>query len=151
MDGDQIARADELIELDVVDVAAAAQLGGVQHDEDVVAVGAHLGHGVALDARPDGEGMEAEGLRQDPGGRFVTDRDIDPDQPVVAVQQGGEVLDRVLVDAFIGYQENVDSGCHANVHPARTSSDQRLPPHGGHNQQPVLPSVRMVGPDGPGQ
>jgi hypothetical protein len=55
----------------------------------------------------------------------------------------------VLVDAIIGYEENVDSGCHANVHPARTSSDQRLPPTAGTASSP--PSVRMVGPDGSGQ
>jgi hypothetical protein len=42
----------------------------------------------------------------------------------------------VLVDAIIGYEENVDSGCHANVHPARTSSDQRLPPTAGTASSP---------------
>jgi hypothetical protein len=63
VDGDQVAGADELVQLDVVDVAAGAQLGGVQHDKEVVAVGADLGHGVALDAGLDGQGVEAEDLR----------------------------------------------------------------------------------------
>jgi hypothetical protein len=44
----------------------------------------------------------------------------------------------VLVDAIIGYEENVDSGCHANVHPARTSSDQRLPPTAGTASSPPI-------------
>jgi hypothetical protein len=50
MDGDQVAGADELVQLDIVDVAALAQLGAVQHHEDVVTVGAHLGYGVTFDA-----------------------------------------------------------------------------------------------------
>jgi hypothetical protein len=50
MDGDQVAGADELVQLDIVDVAALAQLGAVQHHEDVVTVGTHLGYGVTLDA-----------------------------------------------------------------------------------------------------
>ena len=62
MHGDQVARADELVQLEVVDVAAGAELGGVQDDEDVVAVGADLGHGVALDTGLDREGVEPEGL-----------------------------------------------------------------------------------------
>jgi hypothetical protein len=73
VDGDHIAGANELVELDVVDVTALAELGGVQDDEDVVAVGADLGHGVALDAGPDREGVEAEHVRQDPGGLLVAD------------------------------------------------------------------------------
>src|SRR5829696_8480566 len=58
VDGHDIAGADKLVELDVVDVAARAELGGVQDDEDVVAVGPDLGHGVALDAGADGEGWK---------------------------------------------------------------------------------------------
>jgi len=113
VDGDQVPGADELVQLDVVDVAARAQLGGMEDDEDVVAVGPNLGHGVALDTRLDGQGMEPEGLGQQPGGRLVADGDVDPDQPVVAGQQPLQLPDRMLLDAVIGHK--------ANVHPARTS------------------------------
>ena len=112
MDDAQVAGADELVELDIVDVAALAQLGAVQHHEDVVTVGAHLGYGVTLDAGPAGQGVEAEHLRQDPGGRLVTDRDVDPDQPVIAGQQRRQVLDRMLLDAFIGHEVHVHPTCH---------------------------------------
>jgi len=43
-------------------MAALAALGGVEHHEQVVAVGMDLGHLVALHAVPDGEGMEAKHL-----------------------------------------------------------------------------------------
>ena len=63
--------ADELVQLDVMDVAALAELGSMEDHEDVVAVGADLGDGVALHAGPDGERMEVEDLGQHPGGRLV--------------------------------------------------------------------------------
>jgi hypothetical protein len=86
VDGDHIAGADELVQLDVVDMAARAQLGGVQDDEDVVAVGPDLGHGVALDTRLDRQGVKAEHLPQYPGGLLGAEGDVHPDQPVVAGQ-----------------------------------------------------------------
>jgi hypothetical protein len=56
--------------------------------------------------------VEAEHLRQDPGGRLVTDGDVDPDQPVIAGQQHRQVLDRMLLDAFIGHEAHVHPACH---------------------------------------
>jgi len=73
VDGDHIAGADELVQLDVVDVAARAQLWGMQDHEEVVTVGAHLGYGVALDAGLDGQRVETEDFRQHPGGRLIAD------------------------------------------------------------------------------
>jgi hypothetical protein len=107
VDGDQVAAADELVQLDVVDVAALAELRGVQDDEDVVAVGAHLGHGVALDAGADGERVEVEHLRQNPGGLLVAGGDVHPHQPVVAGEQRRQVLDRMLLDAVVGHEANL--------------------------------------------
>jgi hypothetical protein len=107
VDGDHISRADELVELDVVDMATRAELRSVQHDENVVPVGAHLGHSVALHAGTDGQGVEAEHLRQHPGGLLVTDGDIDPYESVVAVEQLLQLPDRMLLDAFIGHEANV--------------------------------------------
>jgi hypothetical protein len=116
VDGDHRAGADELVQLDVVDVAARAQLGGMQDDEDVVAVGPDLGHGVALDAGTDRQGVEPEHLGQHLGGLLIADRDVDPDQPIVAGQQLLQLPYPMLLDAFIGHE--------ANVHPARTSWEQ---------------------------
>jgi hypothetical protein len=124
VDGDHIAGADELVEFDVVDVAARAQLGGVQDDEEVVAVGADLGHGVALDTRLDRQGVEAEHLPQYPGGRLVGDGDVDPDQPVVPGQQLLQLPDRMLLDAVIGHE--------VNVHPA------------GHLLEAVIPAPSLA-------
>jgi hypothetical protein len=120
VDGDYIAGADELVQLDVVDVAARAQFGGVQDDEGVVAVGPDLGHGVALDAGSDGEGVEAEDLPQHLGGLLVADWDVDPDQPVVPGEQLLQLPHRMLLDAVIGHE--------VNVHPA------------GHLLEAVIPS-----------
>jgi hypothetical protein len=93
-------------------MAARAELWGVQDDEDVVAVGAHLGDGVALDAVADGQGVEAEYLRQDPRSLLVADGDVDPDQPIVAGEQPLQLPDRMLLDAFIGHEANVHPGRH---------------------------------------
>jgi hypothetical protein len=46
--------------------------------------------------------MEPEDLCQYPGGLLVAGGDVHPDQPVVALQQGRKLLDRVLFDAVIG-------------------------------------------------
>jgi hypothetical protein len=81
VDGHDIARTDELVQFHVVDVAARAQLGGVQDDEDVVPVGADLGHGVALDAGLDRQGVEANDLPQHRGGLLVADGDVHPTSP----------------------------------------------------------------------
>ena len=86
----------------------------------MVRVGADLGHGVALDTRLDRERVEAEGLRQHPGGLLVADGDVDPDQPVVAGEQLLQLPERMLLDAFIGHK--------ANVHPA------------GHLLEAVIPA-----------
>lgn len=80
--GDQVVRPDELIELDVVHVAAGAAFRGVQDDERVIGVGVHFGHAVALDAVPDCHRMEAEHVRQDVDGFTVAGGDVDPHQGV---------------------------------------------------------------------
>ena len=116
VDGDQITGTDELVQLDVVDMAARAQLGGVQDDEDVVAVGPDLRHGVPLDAGPDRQRVEAEHLPQHLGGLLVADGDVDPDQPIVADQQLLQLPDRMLLGAFIGHE--------MKVHPLATSWKQ---------------------------
>jgi hypothetical protein len=116
VDGDQVVRPDELVELEQVDVAARARLGRVEDHEHVVGVGVDLGDVVAFHAVADGERVEAEHLGQDPGGRLVAQRDVDPHDPVPAPEQPLELLDGTLLDAAVGYQ--------ANVHPAHPFADQ---------------------------
>jgi hypothetical protein len=113
VDGDHIARADELVQFHVVDMATRAQLGGMLDDEDVVPVGADLGHGVALDAGLDRQGVEAKDLPQHLGGLLVAHGDIDPDESVVASEQPLQLPHRMLLDAVIGHK--------ANLHPPATS------------------------------
>jgi len=62
MHRDEVVGPDVLVKLQEMDMAALAALGGVEHHEQVVAVGMDLGQLVALHAVPDGEGMEAKHL-----------------------------------------------------------------------------------------
>ena len=74
---------------------------------------AALCYGVRGGAGLDGQGVEAEHLRQHPGGLLVADGDIDPDESVVAGEQPLQLPDRMLLDAVIGHK--------ANLHPPATS------------------------------
>ena len=107
MHGDQVVPADELVELDVVHVAALPSLGGVQHDQHVVSVAVHLRHAIALDAVPDRKGMEGEHLRQHARAVVVAVRDVDPDDPAVTAEQFRQLLGRTIFDALLGHQTNV--------------------------------------------
>jgi hypothetical protein len=151
VDGDQVAGADELVQFDVVDVAALAELGCMQDHEQVVLVGAHLGHGVALDAGLDRERVEAEDLPQHLGGLFVADRDVDPDQPVVPGEQLLQLPDRMLLDSFIGHEMNVHPAGHLlevvipapvwrRCRPRRLSSRAEHPEDCGGTRQQRPPS-----------
>jgi hypothetical protein len=112
VDGDHKASTDELVQFDVVDMATGAQLRSVLDDEDVVRVDAELGHGIALDAGPDGQGVEAEHLRQHPSGLLIPAGDIDPDESVVTGKQPLQLPDRMLLDAVIGHKANVHLARH---------------------------------------
>jgi hypothetical protein len=59
VDRHQVAAADELVDLQVVHVSAAAGLGRVQHHEHGVVVDVHPRQGVALEAVVHGAGVEA--------------------------------------------------------------------------------------------
>jgi hypothetical protein len=112
VDGNHKAITDELVQFDVVDMATGAQLRSVLDDEDVVRVDAELGHGIALDAGPDGQGVEAEGLRQHPSGLLIAAGDIDPGESVVASEQPLQLPHRMLLDAVIGHKANVHLARH---------------------------------------
>jgi hypothetical protein len=85
----EVALTDELIEFDVVHVAAGARLRGMQHQKEMVVVEMNLGHRIAICRVPDRERMEAERRRQHPLGRLGPDRYVYPHQSVGSVQQAG--------------------------------------------------------------
>ena len=64
---------------------------------------------VALDAVTDGQGVEAEHLRQHAGRLLVAGGDVHPDEPVIATEQGLELFDRALFNARRGHQPNLHS------------------------------------------
>ena len=105
--GDQVVPPDELVELDVVHVAALPPLGGVQHDQHVVSVAVHLRHTIALDAVPDRNGMEGEHLRQHARAVVVAVRDVNPDEPGVAAEKCRQLLGGTIFNALLGHQANV--------------------------------------------
>ena len=81
--GDHPVGADELVELQVVDVPVRSHLRPVQDDEDVPGVRVHLGHGVAACAVLGGAGMDAEALREHGRRLGVPLRHVDPQDAVV--------------------------------------------------------------------
>ena len=87
MHGDEVVPPYQLVELEVVHVAPLPELGGVQHDQHVVAVAVHLRHTIALDAVPNRKGMEPEDLGQHARAVIVTARDVNPDQPGFTPEQ----------------------------------------------------------------
>jgi len=88
---DEIALADELVEFDIVHMAAGAGLRRVQHQEQMVVVTMDLGHLIPIRRIPNRERMEPEDRPQRLLGLLVPHRYVDPDQPVGAGQQGGQL------------------------------------------------------------
>jgi hypothetical protein len=119
MDGNEVVRPDELVELEVVHVTTLRKLWGVQDHERVVGVHVHLGDVVTVLAVPDGQWVEAEYLGQQLNGLLIAGGDVDPDEPVLAFKQRPELVDGTLLDAGIRDQ--------ANIHTARPLP---LPPSG---------------------
>ena len=105
--GDQVVAADELVQLDVVDVTTLAELRCVQHGEHVVGVDVDLGHVVALDAIVHRDPVEAEHRRQHLDGDLVARRDVDPDDGVLTVQQPRQLHDVMPLDAGIADHQHI--------------------------------------------
>ena len=121
--GDQVVAADELVQLDVVDVTALAELRCVQHGEHVVGVDVDLGHVVALDAVVHRDPVEAEHRRQHLDGDLVARRDVDPDDGVLTFQQPRQLHDVVPLDAGIADHQHV----HLRHPPFRAQQRSRTP------------------------
>ena len=107
VDSHQVVPADDLVELNVVHVAALPALRSVQHDQHVVAVAVDLRHAIALDAVPHRQGMKAEHLQQRARAVFVATGDVDPDEPGVTPEQCCQLVRGPVLDALIGDQANL--------------------------------------------
>ena len=121
--GDQVVAADELVQLDVVDVTTLAQLRCVQHGEHVVGIDVDLGHVVALDAIVHRDSVEAEHPRQRLDGDLVARRDVDPDDGVLTVQQPRQLHDVMPLDAGIADHQHI----HLRHPPFRAQQQSRTP------------------------
>ena len=106
--GDQVVRAEELVEFHVVHVAVGADLRGVQHREDVVVVHVEFADVVAFQAVSDGDVVEPESFRQHHRGFPVTPRDVHPDQRIRLPEQAAEFLHR--------HRVSPRTGDHVHVH-----------------------------------
>ena len=87
MDRDKVAVADELVELDIMHMAACAGLRRVQHQEQMIVVAMDLGHLIPIRRIPNRKWMEPERRAQRPLGLLIPHRDVYPDQPVCPGQQ----------------------------------------------------------------
>jgi hypothetical protein len=90
--------ADELVKLDVMDVATGPELGSMQHDERVLVVDVHLRDVIALDAVADRQMVKSEHVGQQRGLFRLTDRQVDPDQRVGLREQQLQIVSRPLLD-----------------------------------------------------
>ena len=111
MDRNEVIRADELVELDVVHVAGLAQVRRVEDHKDVVAINVNLGHVIAFDAVLDCQRMEAEEIGQHLSGPNVAYRDVDPGDRVFTIEEFLELVDRTLFNSALRKQ--------VDIHPAR--------------------------------
>jgi Helix-turn-helix domain len=107
MDRDQVVRADELVELDIVHVAALADLRCVKNREDVIGLDVNLGHVIALGAVPHCDRVEAEHSRQHIDRLPVTDRDVHPDNGVLTFEQPRELLNLMSFDTCIADKQDI--------------------------------------------
>src|SRR6266508_672461 len=104
MHGHQVPRADELVELEKVDLSGLTALRGVQDQEGVVGIHPGLGDLVALAAVTHGHRVEPEDLLQYLGRWVVALRDIEPDEAVFAFQQRRQVVDLAPLGQPRGHQ-----------------------------------------------
>ena len=96
--GHQVPVADELVQLDGVNVPRGAGVGRVQDQEHVIGIHMHLRHLVALRAVLDCQRMEREHVAEHAFGRLVPGRDVQPHQAVRPGEQVRCRLDRMLRD-----------------------------------------------------
>ena len=98
MHGDEVARADELVELDQVGVAHLLNEWAVQDEEHVIAVVVNHRHVVAIAAVVQRHLVEAEVLPEDGRGIVTPLRDVQPEVAVLTLAELREILDRMVLD-----------------------------------------------------
>ena len=141
MHGDQVVAADELVQLDVVHVAARADLRGVQHGEHVVGVDVDFGDVVALDAVAHRDAVKAEHPRQRLDGGVVARRDVDPDDRVLTLQQLRQLVCFMPFDTRVADHENIHSVAAFRITGAKPHTRNTA-----YDDEPGLPRSRPAGP-----
>ena len=107
MNRDQIVRADELVKLDIMHMAALAELRCVKSREHIVGVDVNLGHMIALNAVPHRDRVKAEHPRQHIHGLLVTDRDVHPDNGILTFEQPRELLNLMSLNTRIADKPDI--------------------------------------------
>lgn len=79
-------------------MAGFPRFGGMKDEEHIVGVRRDFREEAPLKTVPQGEGMEAEHLGEQPSGPFVALGDIHPHEPIFAREQGCQVVDLMLLD-----------------------------------------------------
>ena len=107
MDGDQVVLADELVKLDIMHMAALADLRCMNNGEHVVAVDVDLGHVIAIDTVPHGDRVEAEHMGQNIHSRLVANWDIYPNDGVLTFEQPWEFRNLMSLDTRITDEQDI--------------------------------------------
>ena len=94
MDGHEVPLADELVQLEQVDVFRVAQQWGVEDDKQLACVGVHHRDMGTFQAFLDGQGVEAEAIPQQIGRNSIALRDVHPHEAVRPIEQLGKVGSR---------------------------------------------------------
>jgi hypothetical protein len=94
----EVVRPNELAQLSLLDLLAWLARDTLEHHEQVIAVGADLRHVVGLTTVAHGARVELEHVGEHVLGRIVDGGNIDPDEPVSAVEQVGEIVDGARLD-----------------------------------------------------
>ena len=114
--------ADELVQLEQVDVFRVAEQGRVEDDKQLAGVSVHHREMGTFHAFLDGQGMEAEAIPQQIGSNSITLRDVHPHETVRPIEQLGKVGGRVVFHSLRGDVANL---CHRPLLPV-TPFDRSL-------------------------
>jgi hypothetical protein len=119
------ALADELVELEVVHVSALADLGRVDHHEEVVDVDVNPRHVVALSAVTDRHRVEGELLSQQAFGLGGPDADVEPAEAVSPLKQLTQLVETPAAHAVIVEPAELDVAHESSLRCESGCSDAR--------------------------
>ena len=109
VDGHQVPLADELVQLEQVDVFRVAQQWGVEDDEQLACVGVHHRDMGTFHTLLDGQGVETEAIPQQIGRDWIALRDVHPHETVRPIEQLGKLGAGVVFHSLWGDVANL---CH---------------------------------------